>query len=42
MATTQTLIQVDGNVRTFLSSPKKLLIDGKWVSALSGKTFATP
>ena len=29
------------NVTDFLSSPKKMLIDGKWVEAASGKTFAT-
>ena len=28
-------------VRGFLSGNKKLLIDGKWVDAASGKTFAT-
>jgi aldehyde dehydrogenase (NAD+) len=28
-------------VREFLSGNKKLLIDGKWVDAASGKTFAT-
>ncbi len=27
--------------RQFLSKPKKLLIDGKWVEAESGKTFDT-
>ena len=26
-------------VAEFLSAPKKLLIDGKWVAAASGKTF---
>ncbi|KQY24712.1 betaine-aldehyde dehydrogenase [Cellulomonas sp. Root485] len=28
-------------VRAFLSSPKQLLIDGEWVDAKDGKTFAT-
>ncbi|GEL97782.1 aldehyde dehydrogenase family protein [Cellulomonas terrae] len=28
-------------VRAFLSSPKQLLIDGEWVDAEDGKTFAT-
>ncbi|WP_340537326.1 aldehyde dehydrogenase family protein [Nocardioides sp. GXZ039] len=28
-------------VREFLSSPKKLLIDGEWVDAADGKTFET-
>jgi phenylacetaldehyde dehydrogenase len=26
-------------VAHFLATPKKLLIDGKWVAAVSGKTF---
>ena len=26
-------------VADFLATPKKLLIDGKWVAAVSGKTF---
>ena len=29
------------SVRAFLSSPKQLLIDGEWVDAKDGKTFAT-
>ena len=29
------------NVTDFLSGSKKMLIDGKWVEAASGKTFAT-
>src|SRR3954471_18163998 len=28
-------------VRAFLSSPKQLLIDGEWVDAKDGRTFAT-
>ncbi|MBU1802804.1 MAG: aldehyde dehydrogenase family protein, partial [Actinobacteria bacterium] len=28
-------------VRSFLSSPKKLLIDGEWVDAKDGRTFST-
>ncbi len=30
---------VPENLRSFLSAPKKLLIDGQWVDARSGKTF---
>ena len=29
------------NVTDFLNGSKKMLIDGKWVEAASGKTFAT-
>jgi aldehyde dehydrogenase (NAD+) len=29
------------SVTDFISSPKRLLIDGKWVDAASGRTFAT-
>jgi len=32
---------LDRSVTDFLSSSKKMLIDGKWVEAASGKTFAT-
>jgi phenylacetaldehyde dehydrogenase len=28
------------NVRQFLSGPKQMLIDGEWINAASGKTFA--
>ncbi|HEY4750123.1 MAG TPA: aldehyde dehydrogenase family protein, partial [Steroidobacteraceae bacterium] len=31
--------QTSRPVAHFLDAPKKLLIDGKWVSAASGKTF---
>ncbi|MFO1037110.1 MAG: aldehyde dehydrogenase family protein [Geminicoccaceae bacterium] len=31
---------IGGGVRAFLAKPKKLLIDGAWVDARSGKTFA--
>ena len=36
-------VQVGLDERTsgFLAAPKKLLIDGEWVEAASGKTFAT-
>ncbi len=33
--------QLNEHVLQFLSKPKKMLIDGKWVEAVSGKTFAT-
>jgi phenylacetaldehyde dehydrogenase len=36
---TATPLQVHNVVTEFLASPKKLLIDGKWVQAHSGKTF---
>ncbi len=32
---------LDRSVTDFLSGSKKMLIDGKWVDAVSGKTFAT-
>src|SRR5277367_1216126 len=34
-------IQVDSLVNDFTSTPRKMLIDGKWVSAVSGNTFPT-
>ena len=34
-------MSIEAKVDTFLSQPKQLLIDGKWVAALSGKTFDT-
>ncbi len=30
---------ISPNVKAFLSSPRQMLIDGKWVDAASGKTF---
>jgi len=41
MATTVAPVQLDQNVTTFLSKPRKMLIGGKWVEAASGKTFET-
>ena len=41
MSTATVASQVDRQVAQFLSKPKKMLIDGKWVDAVSGKTFAT-
>src|SRR5277367_1163388 len=32
-------IPVSNPVTQFLSAPKKLLINGRWVAAVSGKTF---
>ncbi|MGA3088154.1 MAG: aldehyde dehydrogenase family protein [Terriglobales bacterium] len=34
-------IQIDSRVSDFLAKPRKMLIDGKWVNAVSGKTFPT-
>jgi phenylacetaldehyde dehydrogenase len=39
MATAAEKMPGDGQARAFLARQHKLLIDGKWVSALSGKTF---
>ena len=30
---------ISSKVREFLGSPRKMLIDGEWVAAASGKTF---
>src|ERR1700687_151079 len=32
-------IQIDSRVSDFIRKPRKMLIDGKWVNAASGKTF---
>ena len=34
-------IQIDSRVTDFIAKPRKMLIDGKWVNAVSGKTFPT-
>src|SRR5229473_3182548 len=34
-------IQIDSRVSDFIGKPRKMLIDGKWVNAVSGKTFPT-
>ncbi len=34
-------IQIDSRVSDFVAKPLKMLIDGKWVNAVSGKTFPT-
>jgi len=41
MATTVSPAQVDPRVTSFLSKPRKMLINGKWVDSVSGKTFPT-
>ena len=33
--------QIDARVSEFIDKPRKMLIDGKWVNAASGKTFPT-
>jgi phenylacetaldehyde dehydrogenase len=33
--------QIDSRVSEYISKPRKMLIDGKWVNAASGKTFPT-
>src|ERR1700760_1231957 len=33
---------IDASVQDFTATPRKLFIDGEWVEAVSGKTFATP
>src|SRR6201997_3919116 len=35
------LAQVDSRVVSFLEKPRKMLINGNWVEAVSGKTFPT-
>jgi phenylacetaldehyde dehydrogenase len=34
--------QIHPQVAEFLDKPRKMLINGKWVDAVSGKTFSTP
>ena len=41
MATALPTIQLDEKVAEFISKPRKMLINGKWVEAASGKTFPT-
>jgi phenylacetaldehyde dehydrogenase len=41
MATTVAPPQLQKSVNEFLSKPRKMLIGGKWVDAVSGKTFET-
>ncbi|HEY7616500.1 MAG TPA: aldehyde dehydrogenase family protein [Terriglobales bacterium] len=41
MATTTAPVQVESSVTEFLSKPRKMLIGGRWVDSVSGKTFET-
>jgi phenylacetaldehyde dehydrogenase len=41
MATTVPATLLDQNVSSFVSKTHKILINGKWVEAASGKTFTT-
>src|SRR5215472_16570578 len=41
MATALPTIQLDDRVAEFISKPRKMLINGKWVESASGKTFPT-
>jgi aldehyde dehydrogenase (NAD+) len=34
-------VKLESRVETFVKAPRKMLIDGKWVEAASGKTFDT-
>lgn len=38
---TATGVQMHKSVEAFLATPRKMLINGKWVAAKSGKTFPT-
>jgi acyl-CoA reductase-like NAD-dependent aldehyde dehydrogenase len=35
-------VKLHSAVESFIGTPRKMLIDGKWVDAASGKTFETP
>ena len=41
MATAVSPTGIDSRVAEFIEKPRKMLIDGKWVDAISGKTFPT-
>jgi phenylacetaldehyde dehydrogenase len=41
MATTTAPVQLESSVTEFLRQPRKMLIGGRWVEAMSGKTFDT-
>src|SRR6202007_2576957 len=41
MATASVAVQPNENVTGFVTKTRKMLINGKWVEAASGKTFAT-
>ena len=38
---TISIAQVDPRVASFIAKPRKMLINGNWVEAVSGKTFPT-
>ena len=39
MAVSDTEIKIAPEVNQFIATTRKMLIDGKWVEAVSGKTF---
>jgi phenylacetaldehyde dehydrogenase len=41
MSTAVSTVQMHNHVQEFVSTPRKMFIDGKWVEAASGKTFPT-
>ena len=41
MAVATSPIPIDSRVAEFIDKPRKMLIDGKWVNSISGKTFPT-
>ena len=41
MSTAVSTAQMHNRVQEFVSRPRKMFIDGKWVAAASGKTFPT-
>ncbi|HZL65717.1 MAG TPA: aldehyde dehydrogenase family protein, partial [Candidatus Limnocylindrales bacterium] len=41
MSTAVSTAQMHNRVQEFVSRPRKMFIDGKWVEAASGKTFPT-
>ena len=41
MVTAMPGVHLEGKVQEFISKPRKMLINGKWVEAASGKTFPT-
>jgi phenylacetaldehyde dehydrogenase len=41
MVTALPNVQLQNKVQDFISKPRKMLINGKWVEAASGKTFPT-
>src|ERR1700739_3579642 len=41
MVTALPNVQLQGKVSEFISKPRKMLINGKWVESASGKTFPT-